>query len=72
MLNENLRRIRTEQRYTRKQLGEIAGITPTTIQMIENGTIDNPSLKTILGLSKALKVSVTTLIKWKKTIRPVR
>lgn len=63
MLNENLKRIRTEQRYTRKQLGELAGITPNTIQFIENGTIDNPSLKTVQGLAKALKVSVTTLIK---------
>ena len=63
MLNENLRRIRTEQRYTRKQLGELAGIAPTTIQLIETGVINNPSLKTIQGLSKALKVSITTLIK---------
>lgn len=63
MLSKNLRRIRTEQRYTRKQLGELAGIAPTTIQLIENGTIDNPNLKTIQGLSKALKVSILTLIK---------
>lgn len=63
MLSENLKRIRTEQRYNRKQLSEIAGVTPTTIQMIENGENDNPNLKTLLGLSKALKVSITTLIK---------
>ena len=63
MLSENLKRIRTEQRYNRKQLGELAGVTPTTIQMIENGINDNPNLKTLLGLSKALKVSIATLIK---------
>ena len=63
MLAENLKRIRIEQRYTREQLGKKANITATTIQLIENGTIDNPNLKTLLGLSQALKVSITKLIK---------
>ncbi len=63
MLSENLKRIRMEQRYNRRQLGELTGITPTTIQMIENGENDNPRLKTLLALAKALRVSITTLIK---------
>lgn len=63
MLSENLRRIRMEQRYNRKQLEEITGITSTTIQMIESGENDNPTLKTVTALAKALKVSVATLIK---------
>ena len=63
MLSENLKRIRTEQRYTRKQLGELADCTPTTINMIESGINDNPKIKTIINLAKALKVTVNTLIK---------
>lgn len=63
MLSENLKRIRMEQRYTRKQLGELTGVTATTIQMIENNENDNPRLKTLLALAKALKVPITTLIK---------
>ena len=63
MLGENVKRIRTEKRYTRKYLGSLVGVSATTIQMIENGENDNPSLKTLIGLSKALKVSITTLIK---------
>lgn len=63
LLSENLKRIRMEQRYSRKQLGGLTGITPTTIQMIENGKNDNPRLKTVLALSKALKVPIATLIK---------
>lgn len=63
MLAENLKRIRLEQRYTRRQLGELVGVTPGTIQRIETGEIDNPTLKTLTGLAKVLKVSVNTLIK---------
>lgn len=63
MLSKNLKRIRMEQRYNRRQLGELTGITPATIQLIEDGKNDNPRLKTLLALSKVLKVSITTLIK---------
>ena len=52
MLSENVKRIRTEKRYTRKYLGSLVGVSATTIQMIENGENDNPSLKTLIGLSK--------------------
>ena len=63
MLSQNLKQIRTKQRYNRKQLGKLSGITPATIQMIENGSNDNPRIKTIMALAKALKVSVITLLK---------
>lgn len=63
MLSENLKTLRIEQRYTRKQLGKIAGVSKNTIQYIEEGRIDNPKIKTIEGLAKALKVPITKLIK---------
>ena len=63
MLSENLKRIRMEQRYNRKQLGELVGCTATNIQNIENGINDNPKLKLVISLAKALNVSVNTLIK---------
>ena len=63
MLSQNLKRIRLEQRYTRKQLAKVANTTATTIQSIETEQNDNPRLKTVMGLAKALKVSVNTLIK---------
>ena len=63
MLSENLKKIRTDQRYNRKQLGELAGCTATTIQMIENGSNDNPRIKTLISLANALNVSVAKLIK---------
>ena len=63
MLSENLKRIRIEQRYNRKQLAKESGISSATIQFIENGTIDNPKIKTVLALAKVLKVPIATLIK---------
>lgn len=63
MLGKNLRRIRTEQRYTRKQLADLCGCTATTIRNIEVGENDNPRIKTLISLSKVLKVSIKTLIK---------
>ena len=63
MLSENLKRIRKEQRYTLKLLGELAGCTVTTIQNIENGINDNPKIKTLMELAKILNVSVDELIK---------
>lgn len=63
MLGENLERIRKEQRYTRKQLAEITGITATNIKLIEGGINDNPRIKTLLSLATALKVPITKLLK---------
>lgn len=63
MLSENLKRLRTEQRYTRKQLGELAGISKNTIQFIEEKRSDNPGIKTVESLAKVLKVSIDKLIK---------
>lgn len=63
MLSENLRRIRIEQRYTRQQLADLSGCTTTTIRNIETGENDNPRIKTLISLSKILKVSIKTLIK---------
>ena len=63
MLSENLKRIREEQRYTRVLLAKKIGINAATIQNIENGTNDNPKIKTIIALANALNVSVSKLIK---------
>ena len=63
MLSENLKRIRTEQRYTKQELARKSEMSARTIESIENGENDNPRIKTIEALAKVLKVSVNTLIK---------
>lgn len=63
MLSENLKKLRKEQRYTRKQLSEATGVSKTTIYMIESNNNYDPKLSSITSLAKVLKVSVNTLIK---------
>lgn len=63
MLSENLKRFRTEQRYTRKQLAELVEVNPRTIELIENGKNENPGIKTVERLAKVLKVPIAKLIK---------
>ena len=63
MLSENLKRYRTEQRYTRKQLAELVEVNPRTIELIENGKNENPGIKTVERLAKVLKVPIAKLIK---------
>lgn len=63
MLSENLRRLRKEQRYNQTLLGKVANCSHTTIQNIEDGSNDNPRIKTLMALAKVLGVSVDDLIK---------
>lgn len=63
MLSENLKRIRKEREFSRRKLSKLSGITITNIQDIEEGNNTNPTLNTLLALSKSLKVAVSTLIK---------
>lgn len=63
LLSENLKKIRKEQRYSQNQLAKLVGCTATNIQNMENGINDNPKLKTLIAISKVLKVSITKLIK---------
>ena len=63
MLGENLKRFRTEQRYTRPQLAKLVEVNPRTIELIENGKNENPGIKTVERLEKVLKVPIGKLIK---------
>lgn len=63
MLSENLKRFRKEKEYSRRKLSKLSGITITNIQDIEEGNNTNPTLNTLLALSKALGVAVSKLIK---------
>ena len=63
MLSENLKKYRKEQRYSRQKLAEEAGCSATLIQLIETGENDNPGLKTLMNISKALKIPLVKLLK---------
>lgn len=60
-LGANIRRIRRENGFMQYILAENAGIRAITLCRIENGHFI-PSLATLKGISRALKVSIDELV----------
>ena len=60
-ISENLSRIRKEQRYTQRELAELAGLNSNYYAKVERGD-GMPSLKTIHKLAKVLKVTATEIV----------
>jgi transcriptional regulator with XRE-family HTH domain len=58
---ENLSSIRKQQRYTQKQVADMAGLNPNYYAKVERGD-GIPSLRTLSKIAKALKVSVTDIV----------
>lgn len=60
-ISTNLSKIRKEQRYTQREVAELAGLNPNYYAKVERGN-DMPSLKTIHKLAKALKVTASDIV----------
>lgn len=60
-ISANLSNIRKEQRYTQREVAELAGLNPNYYAKVERGN-GMPSLKTIHKLAKALKVTATDIV----------
>ena len=60
-ISANLSKIRKEQRYTQREVAELAGLNPNYYAKVERGN-GVPSLKTIHKLAKALKVTATDIV----------
>ncbi|MBL8121307.1 helix-turn-helix transcriptional regulator [Candidatus Saccharibacteria bacterium] len=60
-ISENLAKIRKEQRYTQREVAELAGLNPNYYAKVERGD-SMPSLKTIHKLAKALKVTAIDIV----------
>lgn len=63
---ERLRKIRTEQGLTAKELSELSQIQEKTIYRIETGKVADPRLSTVIPLIRALNCSADELIFDKK------
>lgn len=61
MLNERLRRIRTEHKLTQQNIADVLGIDRTTYTVYETG-VTTPSPATLVKLSQIYNVSVGYLI----------
>ncbi len=58
---KHLKEIRVSKEVTQEQLAHDAGVSFNSINTIEAGKL-NPSLATLLAISKALKVPLKTLV----------
>jgi transcriptional regulator with XRE-family HTH domain len=57
----NIRRYRTEQKLSLRELGERAGVSASLLSQVENGRID-PSISSLRRIAEALDVSIFYLL----------
>lgn len=63
MLSENVKKNRIVRGLSKMELSKICGVSYRTIEFLESGKIDNPTLKTLQALAKGLGVDVKELIR---------
>lgn len=59
---KNLQKFRKKKGWTREKLAREADVSYHTIIKIERGGIENPKIKTIIKLAKALGISLDKLV----------
>lgn len=62
-LGKNVKQLRKEAELSQEELGEITGLDRTYISGVERG-VRNPSLQTLEKLAKALKISVSDMMRF--------
>ncbi len=60
---DNLKRLRDKRGYSLEKVARLADLSLNTIVKIENGANQNPTIETLIKVSKALEVEVGDLIK---------
>jgi DNA-binding XRE family transcriptional regulator len=63
MLSKNLKKYRTKNKISKTELARRTKLSKRTIEFIEVGKQDNPTLKTIKALAKELGISIEELVK---------
>lgn len=63
MISENIKKYRAKNKISKEKLSRKTGISTATISRLESGEVDNPTIKTLILIAKALKTSVAQLIK---------
>ena len=60
---ENLKRHRDKKGYSLEKVARLSDLSLNTIVKIENGVNQNPTIETLIKISKALEIEVDDLIK---------
>lgn len=62
MLAQNIKKLRKKHKLSQEELAKKAGITYSTLIKVESGANDNPRIKTLMKIAKALEVSIDKLV----------
>jgi len=62
MLANNLKRYRNEKGLSQEQLAQKSGITYSTLAKLESGVNQNPTVRTLQQIARALEVSLDDLM----------
>ena len=62
MLSENIKKIRKKKGLSQDKLAKLADVTLTTLVKLESGANENPTVKTLVKIAKALSVSLDELV----------
>ena len=62
---KNIKKLRKQKGLSQDRLSKLADVSNNTIIKIESGGIQNPTIKTVQKIAKALNVSVDDLLKLK-------
>lgn len=62
-IGEKIKKIRNDQNLTQEELAQKAEISYITLVKIEQGKVENPTMKTLQKIAKALAVSLDELVK---------
>lgn len=62
MIGEKIKKYRNKKNLTKADLSRMTGISSRSIEFLEHGKTNNPTLKTLKALSKALDVNIKDLI----------
>jgi transcriptional regulator with XRE-family HTH domain len=63
MLAANIKRYRIKNGLSQEQLAQKAGVTYSTLAKLESGVNQNPKVKTLQQIAKALGVTLDDLMK---------
>jgi len=62
-LAKNIKKLRKQKSLSQDRLSKLADVSNNTIIKIESGGIQNPTIKTVQKIAKALGVSLDDLMK---------
>ena len=62
MLSKNIKELRKKKGLSQDKLAKLADVTHTTLVKLESGANDNPTIKTLAKIAKALNAKIDELV----------